>query len=166
MSETIYHKEIELGKFDYLQHGRKDCPVTVEITLRQTDKGVELSMCGNVWNAIRTDIYSGGQNGEEIASLVKTAKVRRMCEVWRQYHLNGMNAGTPAQTEFVKAHRDDFSRLDFYTDTCKALTLSDCSTMLPWIVTTDRISLVAIATGPNGFTRKLPDSIIAEVQTW
>ena len=166
MSETIYHKEIELGKFDYFQHGRKDCPVTVEITLRQTDKGVELSMCGNVWNAIRTDIYSGGQNGEEIASLVKTAKVRRMCEVWRQYHLNGMNAGTPAQTEFVKAHRDDFSRLDFYTDACKAL---DAVGLL-YDASVDRDNGPdqprGYRYGSEWLYTELPDSIIAEVQTW
>jgi hypothetical protein len=45
----------------------------------------------------------------------------RLLQVWDDYHLNDMQAGTPKQTEFIKQHKHEFSRLNWYTEACEAL---------------------------------------------
>jgi hypothetical protein len=108
---------IELGKADYLGHGRNDCPVTIEIELRRispehpngsvvkqtTDHReittfTELSVCGTIWNQRRTDSYSGGQNLDTIAELFPNDhRVQRIKAIWEAWHLNGMTAGCDHQ---------------------------------------------------------------------
>jgi len=91
-----YKKTIHLGKVDYNHNGRKNCAVDVEIEIRimeNKNSQKELSMTGNVWNPLHSDIYSGGQNGDTLAELFKgNAKVQRMIEIWDRWHLNGMKA--------------------------------------------------------------------------
>ena len=50
-------KTFNLGKIDYLNNGKKNCPV--EIDLDFDDK--RLSICGTVWNHIKSDCYTAGQ---------------------------------------------------------------------------------------------------------
>ena len=85
-------KTISFGKVDYLNHGRRDCEATVDIELRTRDDGrPELSICGGIWNARHTDIYSGGQNLDTIAEYIKTPLFREIYRFWKLYHLNGMH---------------------------------------------------------------------------
>jgi hypothetical protein len=108
-------RPIALGKVDYTGNGRADCPVTIEIELREhgpeyTTTGepiykqttdhrqvttyTELSVCGDIWQANRRDTYSCGQNIEEIAELFPDRPdVQRIADIWRAWHLNGMTAG-------------------------------------------------------------------------
>lgn len=82
------------GKVDYNGSGRRNCKVTIEWEL----KAGRFSMMGNIWNPRGTDIYSGGQNLDEIARLFPhNKKVQRMVEVWREWHLNDMHAGCKHQ---------------------------------------------------------------------
>lgn len=90
-------------------HVPRNCPVTLEVELRQTDKGIEFSMCATFWNHMKTDCFMAGQCCDEVVPLVWghgkpadsspefKAKVERMVEVWSLYHLNGMKAGTIEQ---------------------------------------------------------------------
>lgn len=56
------------------------------------------SMTGAIWNHSHTDWESGGQNLEEIAEMFpENAKVQRMVEIWRRWHLNDMRAGCEHQ---------------------------------------------------------------------
>jgi hypothetical protein len=92
-------KVVKLGKVDGYGNGRKSCAVDIEVELREQSNGaLELSICGEIWNALQTDIISGGQNLEEIASYFPGShKVRRIVEVWRRWHLNTMKAGCEHQ---------------------------------------------------------------------
>lgn len=93
-------KTISFGKVDYLNHGRRDCEVTVDIELRTRDDGrPELSICGNIWNARHSDIYTGGQNLDTIAEYIKTTLFREIYRLWRLYHLNGMHPECEHQRE-------------------------------------------------------------------
>ena len=94
------------------------CSVEIEVELRSRNNGekltvdlepiseyFELSVCGSIWNHIRTDIYSGGQNLDEILRLFpKNPTARRLHALWKRWHLNGMKAGTRRQSEALEHH--------------------------------------------------------------
>lgn len=110
--KTIYRKTIELGKADYNETGRKNCPVTIDIELRETvgeftdihhkkhNKILELSICGNIWNPRKTDIYTGGQCLDTILDYFPySKKVSRIAEIWERWHLNALKAGCTHQKQ-------------------------------------------------------------------
>jgi len=85
---------IELGKIDYYGNGRRENLCTLEVKMR---KG-RFSMCANVWNRLNTDILMGGQCCEEVvAHFPNDTRAQTLLKIWRDYHLNDMCAGSPAQ---------------------------------------------------------------------
>lgn len=120
MKNAIIKKVIDFGKINYTGSGRR-YPATVEIELRTcggeptfviengekkptgktTPEYIELSICGNIWNTTKTDCYSCGQNLDEISKYIHTPEFKKIYTWWKKYHLNGMNAGTPEQTEII-----------------------------------------------------------------
>lgn len=84
-------KTFNFGKIDYTGRGRKSYPVTVTVELKNTDKGEELSICGDIWNTRKTDIVCGGQCLDTIARYVKTPLFKELYRFWQLYHLNGMH---------------------------------------------------------------------------
>lgn len=118
-ANIIAKKTFNFGKIDYMDRGRKDCAVEVTVELRECggepvldrngnhtgkycNSYIEFSASGRIWNHTHTDIYSGGQNLDEIAKYVKMTLFCEIYEFWKKYHLNGMNAGTPEQEAAVK----------------------------------------------------------------
>lgn len=116
-------KIIDFGKIDYNGSGRKNCTVTIELELRKkggeevftldaegkkkytgeiTPVYYEFSACGNIYNPSRSDIYICGQCLDEIAEYIKDPLFTEIYDLWKNYHLNGMNAGTPEQEEAIK----------------------------------------------------------------
>lgn len=112
---------IHFGKIDYLGTGKKTCPVTVEIELKQTDKGEEFTASGNIWNHIKTDCYSCGQNLDTIAEYIKTPLFKKVYRLWKQYHLNGMHAGTIEQDQAIEAWRTNTGKRYNYAEVCEML---------------------------------------------
>src|SRR6056297_2843747 len=63
----------------------------------------------------------------------KNAKQERLLELWKTYHLNGMNAGTPKQTEMIKEMQKNTSYsyyksllyLNSYDKDCKPISIFD-----------------------------------------
>lgn len=114
-------KIIELGKIDYLGNGRKSCAVEIAIELRDTDKGPELSICGDIWNHKHTDIYCGGQCLDTIAKYIDTPEFREIHRLWRNYHLNGMHAGTVEQEEAIDKYLAETNKRYDYKEVCNYL---------------------------------------------
>lgn len=111
-------KVIDFGKVDYLNNGRKDCPVTVEVDLVDG----RLSITGNVWNARKTDCYLGGQCREELVKLLRgNSLFQEISAVWDKWHLNDMHAGTPKQEEVLAAHKAEWDGKDHYDWACEML---------------------------------------------
>jgi hypothetical protein len=135
-------KRIEFGKVDYCGNGRKDCPVIVDVELREkggektftisketkeriytgetTPKYYEFSVCGTVYNRLKTDCYMGGQCLDEIARYIKTPLFKEIYTLWKKYHLNSMNAGTPEQTAAIEEWKKQGNKYD-YTKVCEYL---------------------------------------------
>ena len=118
--KTILEKRIEFGKVAYWgKQKRNMVDVTIEIRecggeqIIKRDCGfdtlvgyrptyTELSICGNIWNNLHTDIVCGGQCLDTIAEYIKTPLMQQIVSMWRRYHLNGMHAGTPEQESAAK----------------------------------------------------------------
>lgn len=129
---------LELGKVDYRKTGQRDCWVTLEVTLKYGPNTtaphldidlqpclevVEFTMSGSVWNPRRSDIYTGGQNCDEIAALFPENKqVQRLVEIWSRWHLNTMTPGTRKQEDYLRTHPVKVEYpASHYTAACDAL---------------------------------------------
>ena len=130
-------KTFNFGKIDYMGRGRKDCTVDVTICLKERggekvldkdgnftgnycNKYVEFTASGNIWNYLHSDIYSGGQNIDEIAEYIKTPLFQIIYTFWKKYHLNGMHAGTPEQEEAIEKWESEGNKYD-YKKACEML---------------------------------------------
>ena len=51
---------LQFGKVDYLNNGKKNCLIEVKVNF----DGEKFSASGTIWNHLKTDCYSGGQNLE------------------------------------------------------------------------------------------------------
>lgn len=90
-----------IGKVDYNRSGRKNC---LAVLTWRLENG-RFSMCGEIWNPVGTDCYNAGQCVDTVADYFpENAKVQRMRAIWRDWHLNDMKAGTPAQHRHIEAN--------------------------------------------------------------
>lgn len=151
---TPYKKTISLGKVDYTGSGKANNAVEIEVEI---DQDGELHMIGNVWQASRRDIETGGQCEDTIAELFPNdPKVQRMVAVWRKWHLNHMKAGTPAQEAYLEAHKNEFpgyptSHYDWATELLNAAGLNPDN---------------GYKYGTAWLKVELPADIVAEVMSW
>ena len=90
-----------LGKVDYNKSGRRNCRAELTWALNNG----KFTMQAAIWNPRETDIYCGGQCVDEVCAYFPNDKrAQRMLEIWREWHLNDMKAGSPAQEAFLKAN--------------------------------------------------------------
>lgn len=138
-------KTFNFGKIDFNGNGRRDNLVTVTVELRKrggedtftidratgektivgkTPAYVELAICGDVWNRTRTDILCGGQCLDTIAKyrrqLTEVELFDTLLDLWKNYHLNGMHAGTPEQEQAIEEWKAEGNKYD-YTAVCEML---------------------------------------------
>ena len=115
-------KTFSFGKVDFNEVGRKINLVTVDVELKDTDKGPEFTASGDVRNKNKTDIICGGQCLDElyeIPALRSNDTFKKIYNLWRRNHLNGMHAGTEAQENYIKEKFGD--NYPGYTEACEAL---------------------------------------------
>ena len=112
-------KTFNFGKIDYNNSGRKNCLVTVEVELKESENGPVFTASGNIWNSRKTDCYSCGQNLDTIAEYINTPLFGEILRLWNAYHLNDMNRGTIAQDEALKEcqYKNGYN----YTEACEYL---------------------------------------------
>ena len=97
--------------------------VEIEVNLNE-DKGT-LSISGNVYNRLKTDIIAGGQLEEEIKEYVTKYsipmdKLNEIIAIWKRWHLNDLRAGTPKQEEAVNIWLSKGNKYD-YANACEYL---------------------------------------------
>ena len=86
-------KIINFGKRAVNNPRIKNNEITVELNLKETEKGLEFTASANVWNSKHTDIIMGGQCLDSLEQYLKyNKKFKTILEMWRKYHLNGMHA--------------------------------------------------------------------------
>jgi hypothetical protein len=88
-----------LGKVDYYGNGRANCEAAITWSLENG----RFSMCAEIWMPSKRDIECGGQCVDTVAAYFpEDAKAQRMLAIWREWHLNDMTAGSPAQNAHLK----------------------------------------------------------------
>lgn len=83
----------------------------------------------------------------------KCEALQRLCTLWREWHLNDLQAGTEAQSAAVKEAKlaGEVGTLDYYGDACKALEARG--------LLTDR----EYRYGTKWLTRRLPQAVQQEI---
>ncbi len=138
--EELKHT-FNFGKIDYLNIGRKTCPVKVDVEIRKrggeetfiydpetgektvtgkTPEYFEFAATGWIYNHLKTDIYAGGQCLDTIANYVKSPAFKTIYKIWKKYHLNSMHAGTPEQTKCIEEREQAGNKYD-YKKACELL---------------------------------------------
>lgn len=113
-------KTFNFGKIAYTST-RKVNAVDVEMELRYTDKGPELSICGNIWNGRHTDTVIGGQcldKMNQIEDIHGNSVFQELYRLHSLYHLNSLHAGTVKQEDALHKSGKYFHN---YDDQCKYL---------------------------------------------
>ena len=100
-------------------------PKTKEKTIvGTTPRYAELSICGNIWNSHESDIVCGGQCLDTIKEYRNQLQYKEAFDVlydlWKNYHLNGMHAGTPEQETAIEEWKAQGNTYD-YVAACQML---------------------------------------------
>lgn len=99
---------INLPKIDFNNIGKKNCPVELEVKLKQQDGEEVFAVCGTVWNHIRTDCYCCGQCLDTLAEYYpENTLFQQVYRLWKLYHLNDMHAGTEKQEQAIKHAKEN-----------------------------------------------------------
>ena len=98
-----------------------------------------LSICGDIWNRLRTCVLHGGQCNEEIVrAFPGSKKVRRLVEIWQRWHLNDMRAGCAHQR-------------------AAGWSSEDCGKPCSWC---------GYRYGTAWLREEIPADVVAEIMTW
>lgn len=131
-------KTFDFGKIAYPNPKRRANRVTVTVELEKrggettytidratgvktvtgkTPEYLEFSASALVWNQCNTDCVAGGQCLDTIAKHARQLRNRdlfmEIYDLWKTYHLNGMNAGTPEQEAAIKAWKEAGNHYDY-----------------------------------------------------
>lgn len=143
MNEKLYGRKIvDLGKINYMGTGKR-YPVDIKIEIRErggektftidpvtkeknytgktTPKYIELSICGNIWNTMHTDVVCAGQCLDTMYKFLHNDPTfKKIYKWWKKYHLNGMHAGTIEQEKVIDEWKKQGNKYD-YTAVCDVL---------------------------------------------
>ena len=149
---------LDFGKHDYTGNGIKDNLVEVEVELDEGEK-TRLSICGSIWNRLKTDCLSGGQNLHDIRELIGFSPLmKRVHYVWERYHLNDIKAGSPRQEAYLAGYKDGLgiNSLDHTT----RVDLLEKAGLEPDHMHNNYLY------GSSWLYTPIPDDILAEIETW
>ncbi len=149
----------EAGYVDYYERGRASNRVAIKWRI----EGGEFAMQGEVWRADERDALLCGQCLDEIAELMPDdPKVQRMVKIWRRWHLNYMNAGSPAQEEFLRIHKDEKPHKQNHYEWAKeALAGAGLQPDPDYIHNGKPYSY-----GSAWLREELPEDVLAEIKSW
>jgi len=159
-------KRYYLGK-----HNNHDCFITWD--LHNDHKGVCFSMQAEEWKSNKRGIIQGGQCVDIIASYFPNdTKAQRMVEIWKQYHLNYMQAGC----EHQRAEKWEEVRIPASEMPAKhrANKFGNGDYMAIWIwpyehpngLLTKPCSVCGYEYGSAWLYMPIPDEIVAEIKSW
>lgn len=92
-------KTFNFGKIAFYGN-KKINDVDVELELKEENGKSKMSICGNIWNNLHTDIICGGQCLDEMLPFFKRNNLfLKLYGWWKKYHLNNMHPECEHQRE-------------------------------------------------------------------
>lgn len=127
--------------------------------LEKAEKGLVFTMSGEEWRSDGRDLISCGQNCDKIAAkFSKDTKAARMVEIWKEYHLNDMHAGTIRQEAELKKHVFPNNSVSYYEWACEILKAANIYEVI--------YEGKPYRYGQAWLFRPIPDEIIEEISAW
>ena len=107
-------RKIDIQKVDGNGNGKKSCMVDVELALDNDN----FSACANVWRNPRhsTVIYCGQCFDDlliDFPELKQNEVFMEVYDLWKNYHLNNMHAGTPEQEKAIEEWEAQGNKYDY-----------------------------------------------------
>ena len=137
---SMFNKEVIFNEeFFFRQNGYN---AKIKVTLKEcinvrSEKYIEFTASGRLY---RRDVVScWGQCLNEMAAVIEDAKLQRIVEVWRRWHLNGMHAGCEHQRHLEE---DTVEHLGEICPVC------------------------GYRFGSSWIVEELPEDIIKEIKSW
>lgn len=84
-------RTFDFGYIDFENRGKARNRLTVEMEYKEENGKKRFSVSAEVWNAIHTDIVTGGQCLDTIASYIDNPLYSEILRLWKTYHLNDMH---------------------------------------------------------------------------
>ena len=113
-------RKIDIQKVDGYGDGKKNCMVDVELDLDNDN----FSACANVWNHRHSDVIYCGQCFDDLLigfpELNQNEVFMEVYDLWKNYHLNNMHAGTPEQEKAIASWETQGHKYD-YKEVCDYL---------------------------------------------
>ena len=164
MKQPLYKKDLLVGKARRSRiNGPANCQAYVNIELREGENGTELSICGEIWNHLKTDVFLSGQCLDDMPDfislwLVSRSKFERIREVWKRWHLNDLNPGCEHQRALmpiiIRERGDDFFNISNYDAIIDLPVFGYCPFCDGYIY------------GSAWLHEELPAEIVEEVKSW
>lgn len=117
-------RTFNFGKIAYWGK-RKDNAVEVQITLYEKTEGPAFTASASIWNARKSDIVCAGQCLDTLLPYFKNnATFMKIFGLWKRYHLNDLNVGTPKQEEALRECGKQSASYDEQLEALRGLGLS------------------------------------------
>jgi hypothetical protein len=131
-----------------------ECEITWEL------KDGQFSMSAGVWMRSKQDLLMCGQCVDKVAGYFPNdKKAQRMKAIWERWHLNGMNAGSAVQEQWLRDHPIDPAEYAYPKS--------------HYVVASAKLAEAGLNPDPDGYTyghawkrEEIPADIIAEIQSW
>ena len=152
-------------KVDATGNGIKDNAIEIKWELYENSRGETcFTMSGTIWNRLKTDCISAGQNIDTIRKLTMfNPIVKEMYQVWKEYHLNDMQAGSPRQEGFKLAMKY-MGKLTNYDNLVDALLANDL--YVDWSYVNPNTGELGYKYGSAWLTKEIPEQVIEMIQGW
>jgi len=157
-------------KVDGTGNGIKDNAVDISWELYKNSRDeICFTMSGMIWNRLKTDCISAGQNIDTVRKLCGfNPVVKQMHTVWKEYHLNDMQAGSPRQEGFKLAlnymRSLSGSPNISYDDLTHAL--AKCNLLVDWSYVNPNTGNLGYKYGSAWLTKEIPEQVIEIIQEW
>lgn len=164
MKNTLINKTFTFGKVAYRGNRRAYTP-EVTLELRNTDTGLELSICGAIRNTFGRMVTCGQILDTMKKHLAADPTFMRIFRLWDKWHLNTMNAGTEKQAAALeKAGITDYVAACEYLKTV-GLYVDALAPNERLAHETDGATRTRYEYGHGWITRTLPAAVVDEIYT-
>jgi len=155
-----------LGKCDGHGNGRKSCEAYINWDFNE-EEGT-FSANAEVWNSRKTDVILSGRCVDWVAAFFPDdKKAQAILKIWKEWNLNYLTAGSPAQMEFLKAHKAEIDEAmesgdGYYSAASYLLAKNGLNPDFNY----PHNGKSSYAYASAWLTRELPADVIAEIKSW